>query len=87
MELFGNLAIGFQVALTFQNLLYAFFGVLLGIIRLAGYWIDQRRQQLDRRDLPHQPNRQQGHGQQAGKVTPTIFAASQSHATTHNGSR
>ncbi len=32
MELFGNLAIGFQVALTFQNLLYAFFGVLLGTL-------------------------------------------------------
>ena len=32
MELFDNLAIGFEVALSVQNLLYAFFGVLLGTL-------------------------------------------------------
>jgi TctA family transporter len=32
MELLSNLAIGFGVAFTFQNLLYAFFGVLLGTL-------------------------------------------------------
>jgi len=32
MELLNNLAIGFQVAITLQNLLYAFFGVLLGTL-------------------------------------------------------
>ena len=30
MDLLANLAVGFGVAFTFQNLLYAFFGVLLG---------------------------------------------------------
>src|SRR5688572_10741793 len=32
MELFENLATGFAVAVTFQNILYAFFGVLLGTL-------------------------------------------------------
>lgn len=32
MELFSNLALGFQTALTFQNLLYAFMGCLLGTL-------------------------------------------------------
>ncbi|MBA3507060.1 MAG: tripartite tricarboxylate transporter permease [Betaproteobacteria bacterium] len=32
MELFDNLAIGFQVAFSLQNLLYAFLGVLLGTL-------------------------------------------------------
>jgi TctA family transporter len=32
MELFSNLALGFGVALTFQNLLYCFMGVLLGTL-------------------------------------------------------
>ena len=32
MDLLANLAIGFGVAFTFQNLLYAFFGVLLGTL-------------------------------------------------------
>jgi TctA family transporter len=32
MELFSNLAIGFQVALTLQNALYCFMGVLLGTL-------------------------------------------------------
>ena len=32
MELFNNLALGFQTALTFQNLLYAFFGSVLGTL-------------------------------------------------------
>src|SRR4030095_12875100 len=32
MELLTNLGIGFGVALTYQNLLYAFFGVLLGTL-------------------------------------------------------
>ncbi|MEO8484864.1 MAG: tripartite tricarboxylate transporter permease [Betaproteobacteria bacterium] len=32
MELFDNLALGFSVALTFQNILYAFVGVLLGTL-------------------------------------------------------
>ena len=32
MELVQNLLLGFQVALSFQNLLYAFFGVLLGTL-------------------------------------------------------
>ena len=32
MELFDNLALGFGVAFTFQNLLYAFIGVLLGTL-------------------------------------------------------
>jgi len=32
MELFDNLAIGFQVAFSLQNLFYAFFGVLLGTL-------------------------------------------------------
>ena len=32
MELLGNLAIGFGVAITLQNLLYCFFGVLLGTL-------------------------------------------------------
>src|SRR6187431_3326705 len=32
MELLSNLAIGFSVAFTFTNLLYAFFGVLLGTL-------------------------------------------------------
>ena len=32
MELFANLAIGFGVALTYQNLLYCFAGVLLGTL-------------------------------------------------------
>ncbi len=32
MELFDNLAIGFQVAFSLQNLFYAFAGVLLGTL-------------------------------------------------------
>ena len=32
MDLLANLAVGFGVAFTFQNLLYAFFGVLLGTL-------------------------------------------------------
>ncbi len=32
MELFDNLALGFDVALSFQNLLYCFIGVLLGTL-------------------------------------------------------
>ncbi len=32
MDLLNNLGLGFQTALTFQNLLYAFFGVLLGTL-------------------------------------------------------
>jgi putative tricarboxylic transport membrane protein len=32
MDLFDNLALGFGVAFTFQNLLYAFFGCLLGTL-------------------------------------------------------
>jgi TctA family transporter len=32
MELFGELALGFQVALSWQNLLYCLFGVLLGTL-------------------------------------------------------
>jgi putative tricarboxylic transport membrane protein len=32
MELLHNLGIGFEVALTFQNILYCFFGVLLGTL-------------------------------------------------------
>src|SRR5688572_494839 len=32
MELFANLALGFQVALSLQNLLYCFMGVLLGTL-------------------------------------------------------
>src|SRR6186997_3157719 len=32
MELIDNLLIGFQVAITLQNLLYAFLGVLLGTL-------------------------------------------------------
>ena len=32
MELLNNLALGFGVALTFQNLLYAFFGAMLGTL-------------------------------------------------------
>jgi TctA family transporter len=32
MELFSNLALGFSVALSFQNLLYCFMGVLLGTL-------------------------------------------------------
>ena len=32
MDLLSNLALGFQVALTFQNILYAFAGVLLGTL-------------------------------------------------------
>lgn len=32
MELLSNLALGFQTALTFQNLLYAFFGAILGTL-------------------------------------------------------
>jgi len=32
MELFDNLALGLHVALTWQNLLYAFGGVLLGTL-------------------------------------------------------
>ncbi len=32
MDLLTNLGLGFQTALTFQNLLYAFFGVLLGTL-------------------------------------------------------
>ncbi len=32
MELLSNLAIGFGVAITFQNILYCFFGVLLGTL-------------------------------------------------------
>jgi TctA family transporter len=32
MELLSNLAVGFGVAITYQNLLYAFFGVLLGTL-------------------------------------------------------
>jgi putative tricarboxylic transport membrane protein len=32
MELLNNLALGFQTALTLQNLMYAFFGVLLGTL-------------------------------------------------------
>ncbi|HEX7769788.1 MAG TPA: tripartite tricarboxylate transporter permease, partial [Dokdonella sp.] len=32
MDLVANLALGFQVALTFQNILYAFVGVLLGTL-------------------------------------------------------
>ncbi|HEY9396990.1 MAG TPA: tripartite tricarboxylate transporter permease [Burkholderiales bacterium] len=32
MELFNNLALGFDVALSFQNLLYCFIGVLLGTL-------------------------------------------------------
>jgi len=30
MDLINNLVLGFGVALTFQNLLYAFFGAVLG---------------------------------------------------------
>ena len=32
MELFDNLALGFGVAFTFQNLIYAFIGCLLGTL-------------------------------------------------------
>ena len=32
MDLISNLALGLQVAFTFQNLLYCFFGVLLGTL-------------------------------------------------------
>ncbi|WP_442757496.1 tripartite tricarboxylate transporter permease, partial [Pseudomonas sp. PM2] len=32
MEIFDNLALGFSVALTFQNVLYCFIGVLLGTL-------------------------------------------------------
>src|SRR3990172_5524458 len=32
MEIFSNLALGFGVALSFQNLLYCFMGVLLGTL-------------------------------------------------------
>jgi len=32
MDLIQNLGIGFQTALSFQNLLYAFFGALLGTL-------------------------------------------------------
>jgi TctA family transporter len=32
MDLLGNLALGFGVAFTFQNLLYAFFGAMLGTL-------------------------------------------------------
>ncbi|MEZ0213563.1 MAG: tripartite tricarboxylate transporter permease, partial [Xanthobacteraceae bacterium] len=32
MEIFDNLALGFSVALSFQNLLYCFIGVLLGTL-------------------------------------------------------
>ncbi|WP_029348935.1 tripartite tricarboxylate transporter permease [Bosea sp. 117] len=32
MEIFDNLALGFSVALTFQNILYCFIGVLLGTL-------------------------------------------------------
>ena len=32
MELFDNLALGFGVAFTFQNLIYAFVGCLLGTL-------------------------------------------------------
>ena len=32
MELFDNLALGFGVAFTFQNLVYCFVGCLLGTI-------------------------------------------------------
>jgi TctA family transporter len=32
MELLNNLALGFQTALTLQNLLYAFGGALLGTL-------------------------------------------------------
>ena len=35
MELFNNLALGFGVAFTLQNLLYAFIGCVLGITLLA----------------------------------------------------
>ena len=32
MDLLNNLALGFQTALTLQNLLYAFFGTVLGTL-------------------------------------------------------
>jgi putative tricarboxylic transport membrane protein len=32
MDIFGNLAIGFGVAFTFQNLIYCFLGCLLGTL-------------------------------------------------------
>src|SRR6478735_8878925 len=32
MDIFGNLAIGFGVAFTFQNLIYCFLGCLLGAL-------------------------------------------------------
>ncbi len=32
MDLFDNLALGFGVAFTFQNLIYAFIGCLLGTL-------------------------------------------------------
>ena len=44
MELLSNLAIGFTVAFTFTNLLYAFFGVLLAALAVGVFVISLQLQ-------------------------------------------
>ena len=52
MDIFSNLALGFQTALSLQNLLYAFGGAVLLMIILAVLGVRRRWRSRSRRSRP-----------------------------------